>query len=203
MAKSYIRLVDVCLVVKDLFRAVKEEHVFPVPIASITSVIDNQISLSSGKRFRVEVICKGWEANQLSGALFRYTDHADIIFSNSLNTCWSRFVVCKELAHLLLDTESKHFTKNPVGLVQELISQFPGLTFDDDIHSEHVAMAAAIEMLLPWEFRPVMEGMMKQKLSDRQIAVAFRAPEKIVNLILRSPYGETSKKANSAHPSKG
>jgi Zn-dependent peptidase ImmA (M78 family) len=132
--------------------------------------------------------------------LFRYSDHADIFYSASLNVCWSRFVVCKELAHLLLDTETKHFTKNPVALVQGLVTQVPILKPENDLVSESIALYCAIEILLPWHLRASMNEMMKAGKSDYEIAVHFRAPENIVNLMLKSPYAKISASANSTEP---
>jgi hypothetical protein len=129
---------------------------------------------------------------------FRYKDHADILYSATLNLCWSRLVVCKELAHLLLDTEDRHFTKDPVALVQGLVTQVLNLKPENDLISENVAMYCAIELLLPWHLRPSMNQMMTEGQSDYDIAVAFRAPESIVNLVLRSSYAKISHSANSA-----
>jgi len=129
--------------------------------------------------------------------LLRYDTHAKIIYSQSMNTCWRRFVVCKELAHLLIDTDAEHFTQNPVSLVQELINDVPVMRTDHDINSERLAMIAAIEMLLPWCLRGRLTEMAEEGLSDLQIAQEFRVPEKIVNLMLRSDYGSFSKESNS------
>jgi hypothetical protein len=41
-----------------------------------------------------------------------------------------------------------------------------------------------------------MEKMAEAKKSDYKIALQFRTPEAFVNLLLRSPYGEISKKSN-------
>src|SRR6266850_925336 len=117
--------------------------------------------------------------------MFRYDDRAEISYSVSFNRCWRRFIICKELTHLAIDTEERHFTKNPISLVQELINKVPAAC-DDDVHSEYLAYIGAAEMLLPWSLRNKMQEMMDQKKSDLEIANEFRAPEKVVNLVLRS-----------------
>lgn len=197
---SFIRHVDVCLIVKQLFSVIGEKNItWPVQVEKLLiSAVASQVLTPDGNPYKIVVECKNWQAHQLSGWLFRYPHHAEVFYSASLNTCWSRWVVCKELAHLLIDTEEKHFTKSPELLVQELINKLPAIQFDHEMNSEHLAGVAAIEMLLPWKYRPEMQKMMADGKSDYEIARAFRAPEKFVNLLLRSPYGAVSAKSNSA-----
>jgi Zn-dependent peptidase ImmA (M78 family) len=186
------------LVVKDLFASIGPVS-FPIKVDEVlVPAVAAKMVGTTGKPYKIALKCHNWQATQLSAWLERFPDHADIYFSATENCCWSRFVVCKELAHLLIDTEAKHYTKNPVALVQELINKLPTTKFDHDINSEHVALFAAIEMLLPWQFRAEMEAMFAAGRSDYEIAVQFRAPESIVNLLLKSPYSEISKKANAA-----
>jgi hypothetical protein len=104
--------------------------------------------------------------------------------------------VCKELAHLLIDTDAKHFTEDPVSLVQELVNDVPVMQPDHDVNSERLAMIAAIEMLLPWCLRGHLVAMAGEGMSDLEIAQKFRVPQKIVNLMLRSNYKEFSKASN-------
>jgi hypothetical protein len=68
---------------------------------------------------------------------------------------------------------------------------------DVNIGSERFATMAAIEMLLPWCLRGRMRAMANEGLTDLKIAQEFRAPEKFVNLILRSNYGQISDETNS------
>ena len=82
-----------------------------------------------------------------------------------------------------------------------LINKLPAIKFDHEMNSEHLAGVAAIEMLLPWKYRPEMQKMMGAGKSDYEIAHAFRALEKVVSLLLRTPYGKVSADSNSAHRS--
>jgi Zn-dependent peptidase ImmA (M78 family) len=186
------------LVVKDLFASVGYVS-SPVKIEELLiPAVAKKLSTNAAHPYKIELKCQNWQANQISGWLEREASSATIYFSASLNACWSRFVVCKELAHLLIDSEVKHFTKNPIALVQELISKLPTAKFDRDMNSEHLAMIAAVEMLLPWQLRPEMKNMVKANKSDYEIALQFRAPEAFVNLLLRSPFGKISEDSNSA-----
>jgi len=187
--------------VNDLFQQVKSRTLhYPVKIEEgWIPVVAKSLSVD-GKQFRVELKCHEWIAKQLSGFLLRYEDHAKIYFSSTLNDCWARWVVCKEVAHLLIDTETKHYTKDPLSLVQQIISQIPNVTFNHDVNSEFLAAFAAIEMLLPWDMRPVMEKMMNDGASDLQIAKAFSAPEIYVNLVLKNEhFKKLSRDSNAVH----
>ncbi len=197
-----IRHVDVCLIVKDLFKKIGSGgDSIPIKVDSVVlPAVAGFVTTPNGLPYKISLDCKNWPANQLSGMLFRYPDRAEVIYSSTLNTCWARFVVCKELVHLLIDTEPKHFTKNPVALVQEIINKLPSVACVEELNSESLAIVGAVEMLLPWHLRKKMEDMMASGASDYAIALEFRAPEKIVNLVLRSEYGKTSAKSNSAHP---
>jgi Zn-dependent peptidase ImmA (M78 family) len=170
----------------------------PIPTAKLISFIEARLKKSERDSFKINLICKNWQTNRTSGLLLRYKNHADVLYSATLNVCNSRFVVAKELSHLLLDTENKHFTKDPIALVQGLVTQVLNLKPEHDLVSENVALYCAIEILLPWHLRPLMNQMMNEGKSDFDIAVHFRAPENIVNLMLRSPYAKISAEANSA-----
>lgn len=189
---------EVCKVVKNLFTVIGEDKLGrPVDVKDVlVSAVASQVATHpDGKPYEIQIICKNWIANQLSGWVDRYPDHAEIYYSTSLNCCWGRWVICKELAHLLIDTKEQHYTQDPTNLVRELIS---GLNVDNEqINSEHLAMIAAIEMMFPIKHRAEMEQMMSNGKTDYEIAHSFRAPEVFVNLLLRSPFGEMSKVANA------
>jgi len=194
---SHIRPIDVCLIVRDLFGCIQECGITPNPPVELPKCLVPAVAQRvTGEKYRIELSPRSWDSRHLFGMLLRYDTHAKIIYSQSMNTCWRRFVVCKELAHLLIDTDAEHFTNNPVSLVQELINDVPVMRTDHDINSERLAMIAAVEMLLPWCLRGQLTGMAEEGLSDLQIAQEFRVPEKIVNLMLRSDYGNFSKESN-------
>jgi hypothetical protein len=51
--------------------------------------------------------------------------------------------------------------------------------------------------MFPWKYREEMGRMMNESKTDYEIACSFRAPEAFVNLLLRSPFGDMSKRANA------
>ena len=189
---------EVCRLVSNLFTVIGEDKLTkPVAIKELlVPAVASQVITENGRPYKIELYCKNWQANQLSGWVDRYADHAEIYYSTSLNCCWARWVICKELAHLLIDTKDEHFTKDPKNLVQELVSGLAIPHENHQVNSEYLAMIAAIEMMFPWKYREDMKLLMLGGKTDYEITFSFKAPESFVNLLLRSPFGSASAAAN-------
>jgi len=166
---------EVVVIVRDVFTSFTPTcgTSMPVKVDELRPIIEAKsgipITLSALK----------WQARQLKGRLLRYADHAEIEVSHSLNLCWTRFVACKEMAHLLLDRDQSQYTQNPGALIDRLI-QDPWAN-DKDITSERAAVLAAMELLMPWCCRGQMEAMVKSGASHLQIATHFMVPERMVD----------------------
>ena len=108
------------------------------------------------------------------GMIRRYTARAVISVCPDLNLCWTRFVVCKELMHLLVDVKPDSFITDPVRQLMQFVvaNQMP--SFDAQIASETYAFVAALEYMLPKNFRPVACD--DAQNSPRKIADRFKVP---------------------------
>jgi Zn-dependent peptidase ImmA (M78 family) len=168
-----------------------EQLTVPVELLKVIAPRLEQRICGKGQ-FKIFPLSKTWGNCHLKGLLKRYKDRAEVLYSASMNTCWKRFVICKEMSHLLIDTESKHFTYNPMELVQQLITGAPSLTLDDRLASEHLAVISAIEILLPFQLRGRLKEMLSSGNNDRHIAQEFRVPENVVTYLVRSKYWEVS-----------
>jgi hypothetical protein len=135
--------------------------------------------------------------NRVWGMLRRYSDHAVITYKCDLNFCWTRYVVCKELAHLLIDTDASHYTTDPVSLVQRLIAGLP-TQLDAELESEYAAGYGAVELLLPWCLRDHFDYLVQRGDTDLQIAEEFKCPAIYVSM-MRGRYGALSRDANQFH----
>ena len=169
---------------------------FPVPVGEgILKIAAKQ--LSADREFRIATLFKQWGGgSQFWSALFRYTDHADIICDIDLNLCWQRFSVCKEAAHLLMDSEPKHFTTDCEALIQGLITQMPSNVEPDDIiDSEFMGVVVALETLMPWALRHELKALRESK-TDLDVAKIIRVPEKYVSLMLGDHYSGLSERFN-------
>lgn len=188
-SKWEISVTDILLICRDLYSGAPDPIVYPLPVrAFISPNISSHIPAENGA-YKINIEAKSWRTKQLNGALFRYKDHADIIYSLDLNVCWRRFVACKELIHLLMDSKDKHFCTDPLALVQGLITGVPVQDHQGAYDSERLAICGAMELLLPWRLRDEMDKQMAAGRSDYDMALAFRVPEKVVNLRLKSAFG--------------
>jgi len=195
---DFVRIVEAVVSVRSLFAQIEKDKTSLVSPVGIKDILLPALTkrLSEKSPFSIVVSCRMWNTKQVSGLLQRYSDHARIIYSGHLNTCWGRFVLCKELAHLLVDTGDHQFTRDPVSLVQQIITKIPLGGIDNDVHSENLAAIAATEMLLPWKFRKQMVEDFSNGKSDMEIAKQFSVPELIVSM-MRGKYGQLSHLANS------
>lgn len=192
------RACDVFLVVRSVIDSLSEKGVlqFPVPIIKphgVLAVVEEQAAPYGIKE--IELLCHDWKTHLFHSALFRYETRAEIHYSAHSNLCWRRFAICKESMHLLIDTEPRHFTTDVPTLIERLIVGGE-LEPHTPMDSEWMGEAAAIEMLLPWKLRPVIEKMSAAGETDYQIAVQARVPLKYVTAMLRGVYGKASRALN-------
>jgi len=94
----------------------------------------------------------------------------------ALNTCWKRFVIVKELSHLIMSKDNEGITQNIEILVNGLFQMSFGLS--DDIDHEQLALFMASEYLMPYR---ISQDMIKNRdISTLSIAKKFGVPEVVV-----------------------
>lgn len=146
---------------------------------------DQQATLGN---FTINLNAKSWGHSQIFGSVQRYGNSATIVYSKDLTTCWRRFVVAKELSHLMFD-DTEDFTKDPIELVASLLA---GIPLSDgaraSVTSEQHAVLMAIELILPHSCRKVIEAMSASGSSALKIATKFMVPEKVVETYLNLGY---------------
>jgi hypothetical protein len=183
---------EVCAIVRNFFESIPSEHIV-VPMGLLETIIPAiEWRLSNNGPFKIVISRKVWGHRNLRGMFHRYSDRAEVSYSNGLNLCWTRFVICKEISHLVIDCKKQNFTHDPVELVQQLIAGGPSLNKDDGLQSEHLAAVAAIELLLPWKLRGEIKAMVNNGITDLEIALKFRVPEHVVTYLVRSKYWDVS-----------
>ncbi|KAA0577669.1 hypothetical protein [Azospirillum sp. Sh1] len=118
----------------------------------------------------------------------------DVQYSSQLNYCWSRFVVCKEMCHALLD-DMNNRVSSPNELLKlvdhlllpetsrEVFAAFPAFA------SERLAALAALELLCPIEDRMIVSKKRQAgTVSDAKIAEDFRIPRVIIKTAFDPKY---------------
>jgi len=156
---------------------------FPIQIEPLVQIVKDDTGPEIKYRKRNQD-----QRGQIEGLLLRYESIAYIEYNSELNTCWRRFVVCKELCHLILDSPEE-YTKSLLRLVERLIGgQIPSKPMED-LASERMAQIAVMELLFPHDLRrSVIEHFEKGRLSLLKVATVFRIPQKYAEICLHRRY---------------
>lgn len=139
----------------------------------------------------VEYSILPWPANYLKGCVFRYgrpgrLERAEIYCPAALSVEWTRFVICKELAHLLLDG-LESFTEDPLTMASALIAS-PVFARVGQGAPEYVFAVAATEMLVPWQRRYVLGKFTWGRRAQQRVADHFGVPGEVAELRLKRGY---------------
>jgi hypothetical protein len=145
----------------------------------------------------------GEEQNPVKGRFRRYEGElgcyvgcgtvVEIDYDSTLNFCWTRFVLVKEMCHSL--EKDRTVRVSDFGTVERLIEAFrvpdpSGAAFAfPPFGSEKMAEFCALELLCPIRDRiKIVERRAETKLSDMQIATAFRIPVHYVTALFAPSY---------------
>ena len=119
-------------------------------------------------------------------------DYARIQYSSSLNFCWQRFVVCKEMYHCVIDGPNKRVTnvndllKLAEYLVDDTIAQLEEFPAHD---TEQIAEILALETLFPLELRSHhLADYTAGKITAHQLALRYRIPQQYARTAMYPNY---------------
>ncbi len=124
---------------------------------------------------------------------------ATILIPNAANFCWSRFAACKELCHLITDTESKHYCEDILKQLRNA-AQRPGSedvkqasSFGQlNLPSEHFCYFFALELMVPWDERRELGRTAFAGQTCKATAQKFRVPEAVIEHAIATGYFELS-----------
>lgn len=164
-------------------------HIANFTIAPIDILTKGKVTgllsvVSKIKNVQIAIECVSSKNALFKGLMFRYSalgsspERAFIAYTSEQNRCWARFVICKELVHVLLDT-NQSYTKDPIALINNLINNVPP-GVHEDVDSERLAHFGAIELLIPNECSPSMDATLEDTDSRAILAAKFCVPETIV-----------------------
>lgn len=117
-------------------------------------------------------------------AMYRnYSNKKIIISVCTNNTCWKRFMVTKELCHMLSDGDDEHKTNDVIGLIHDIVSRKilvdpDKFSLDFEIRSEYLNVIFSFELLCPIRFNYLLKD---KNVTSYEIASTFRIPESIVD----------------------
>ncbi len=123
------------------------------------------------------------KTRHIRATYWRTKDEAWAIVPAFHNQCWSRFLLCKELIHVVLDTDENKTAgaKKSRELIDSLLSGMPDF-LSKAVAIDHVAKIAAMELILPQEFQKDIRDMFEQGCSHEEIAESFLVPVDIVKM---------------------
>ena len=123
--------------------------------------------------------------------------YARIQISKNLNYCWTRFVLCKEMYHCILDKKIENRITSTDGLLtlsEYLSSELLEVVADENetfipFATEKLAEICAIETLFPFELLRVhCDDLDEGKITHRQLALRYRIPEDYVQIAMSAKY---------------
>ena len=110
------------------------------------------------------------DAPSIQGVCLEKESSATIYVSKTLNFCWRRFIVAKELSHLLMNKVDNDLRTADMNEVLELMSYLvtPNSNTKNTVQlSEYVAYLGAIEMLMPRQY--IENGLFESSLVIEKI----------------------------------
>lgn len=115
-------------------------------------------------------------------------------YSNRLNVCWKRFVVAKELTHII-DPQLASTNNFPqlVRLAEELADNIPvdDVSVTPGYKYEKLSIYRALALLVPEDAVNRLRGKYASgEITSRVIADKFRIPEKYVVTVMNNRYAE-------------
>lgn len=170
---------DIVVILKDFIKFKNITTSAPIPAdESLMRNIGEYLSFSSGKF--IEVLPIETSSRLILGKLRHFEYSVQVLVNqDALNICWTRYVIVKELAHLIMSKNSDGITEDIDKLIDGLFSASFG--FSDDLDHELLAVLFAADYLLPYE--TTQEKLKDLSISSDDIANEFKVPKRIVNLL--------------------
>jgi hypothetical protein len=173
---------------------------FPVEIQrDIHPVIKTMISKKMGHPYDVLFKQIDGKVDKVRGKLTRFDsrNYARILFFSEQTKCWRRFVMCKEMAHLITDDQDD-CTTDIDAQIQGLITALPPISgIDLSIHSEYNALVLATEIMIPWELRKQIFDLKASGSTHYDLAKVCMVPEKIIDMVFSPRYSQNSTRLNT------
>lgn len=120
-------------------------------------------------------------APHIQGTLIEKEKSAVIYVNRDLNFCWRRFIVAKELNHLLMNRTKPSLREEDLDTIKELLSNLLTPTEAPSTYpetSEYMAYLGAIELLLPKQF---IDNKILS-LTDKDLAEKLKIPIRVANV---------------------
>lgn len=189
----------------DLLHSVLSEYNDKFDLTMVPIKVDHLKPMMESRGFADRIVWEKYEfpvkniAAQISfyrGSLGVYAgdgDYARVQYSSSLNFCWERFVLCKEMYHCVLDQKPENRVTNLgdlLKLAEYLVDDtISGLAPFAPHETEQEAEILALETLFPLELRQQHEAAYSEgEITDYQLALRYRIPQEYARLAMYPHY---------------
>lgn len=147
--------------------------------------VDSLVAIASdvaGRPVTVRYLAERADERLVKGMCVIRADRCDVVILAGLNTCWHRFVLCKELFHAFLDCDEYR----SMDLEKHLESMFSLFQVDPEdtdktTNAEIIAELAAMEFLFPYKARVAC---IEAGKSIESMALQYRVPNQILGRYL-------------------
>lgn len=162
---------------------------FPRKTEILIEMVEKAISSTCSKPYKIHFHPRNFQSKAFIGSVEAFEDHAHIYYDRDRSLCWRRFVVTKEMCHLLFAPHgAPHLCSTPAEIEQLLVSILAGLEKadpnDHPVSTEVCTVLMALEILLPHGQR----ANIPDKASAFEVATEYRIPEQMAKLYLSPGY---------------
>jgi len=189
---------QIATIVKDIHSKMDIDCSNPSPIKVISKIdptnnLKFQIKRYSHARIDISIKSLDFFSLELYGIYEKFkvtldTFRVKILLNNRKgNTCWERYVVTKELSHILTGNEKITWTKDIIELISELSDGVSILQSSnkDVLETEYVTLIIAMELLVPFQCNSILLDTTK---TSKEIASVFMIPEKVIDIMKKPDY---------------
>ena len=119
----------------------------------------------------------------------------EIRYFQELNTCWKRFVCCKELMHVFDSPKERADSALKFQqLIDEIEAPLPASASSDMYKSESKTKWMALAVLCPEPIRETFRARLESgEMSDYELAVELRIPETYIRILMSERYDRVLK----------
>ncbi len=160
---------------EEVKKLASQDELYYVPVE-----LDAELSLGHIKQYRIPAVVYDGDPNWVT----------EIRFHKELNTCWRRFVCCKELMHCFdAQVERVNNSEKFQQLLSEIETPLPNDQSSPMYKTEVRTLWMAVAVLCPEKLRNhFKEKCDVDEMSTYEIALALRIPEAVVRPIMSESY---------------
>jgi hypothetical protein len=178
--------------VKKLIAYFSEKVELPIPISSVVEQIRLYSILDD-----ISFVGVSLDERKIKGAFFEYSRSpavyaypeffAEVYYIETQPIEWRRFVVCKELLHLLDKKPAKSGNETEISELITSLCEGDTLNPEDEFQTwtDHLMVFYAMAILLPYNARELLlPGLSAGHLTVGDIAAMAQVPEIVVNFVM-------------------